>query len=206
MKNAVTFRLWQMLLGWGSVGLIYTLTDHLQHAGQIMTPSSLDRMIEFSPHAIWLYLSFFVVVPLGYLLTPLDRVRWLSRAMRLTALGSGTVYLVWPTTMVYPVDEGTTLSSIMLAALTYVDSAQNCLPSLHMALMVLAVWGVSAARRRVRTIVFILWVAAISYSILQLRRHLFLDVISGAAIALLSGWLIDVFSRSRQRARKESLQ
>ncbi|MCI3947941.1 inositol phosphorylceramide synthase [Pseudomonas syringae] len=195
-----------MLLGWGSVGLIYTLTDHLQRAGQVMATSSLDRMIAFTPHAIWLYLSFFAVVPLGYFLTPLDRVRWLSRSMRLTALGAGAAYLLWPTTMVYPVDEGTTLSSTLLAALIYVDSAQNCLPSLHMALMVLAVWGISAGRRKVRTVAFTLWVAAIAYSILQLRRHLFIDVASGAALALAAGWLVEAFGRNRQVALKRNLQ
>ncbi len=206
MNTPMMFRLWHMLLGWGSVGLIYTLTDHLQSTGQVMTPSPLDRMIAFTPHAIWLYLSFFVVVPLGYLMTPLDRVRWLSRAMRLTALGAGTVYLLWPTTMVYPVDGGTTLSSTLLAALTYVDSTQNCLPSLHMALMVLAVWGISAARRSVRTAVFIVWVAAIAYSILQLRRHLFIDVVSGAVLALVAGMLVDALGRSRPVALKGNMQ
>lgn len=206
MSNPMIFRLWHMLLGWGSVGLIYTLTDHLQRPGQVMTPSQLDQMIAFTPHAIWLYLSFFIVVPLGYLMTPLDRLRWLSRAMRLTALGAGAVYLLWPTTMLYPVDEGTTLSSTLLAALTYVDSAQNCLPSLHMALMVLAVWGISAARHTVRTLVFMLWVAGIAYSILQLRRHLLVDVVSGAVLALLAGWLIEAFHGSRQVALRGYLQ
>ncbi|MFH7397019.1 inositol phosphorylceramide synthase, partial [Pseudomonas syringae pv. tagetis] len=80
--------------------------------------------------------------------------------------------------MVYPVEEGTTLSSPLLAALTKLDSTQTCLPSLHMALMVLAVCGISAARRSARTAVFILWVAAIDYSILQLRRHLLIEVVS----------------------------
>lgn len=195
-----------MLLGWGSVGLIYTLTDHLQRAGQVITPSPLDHMIAFTPHAIWLYLSFFIVVPLGYLMTPLDRVRWLSRAMRLTALGAGAVYLLWPTTMLYPVDEGTTLSSTLLAALTYVDSTQNCLPSLHMALMVLAVWGISAARHTVRTLAFMLWVAGIAYSILQLRRHLFVDVVSGAVLALLAGWLIEALGGRRHVVLEGDLQ
>lgn len=206
MNNTVIFRLWHMLLGWGAVGVIYTLTDHLQSVGRIMTPSSLDCLIAFTPHAIWLYLSFFVVVPLGYFLTPLQRLSWLSRSMRLTAVGAGMIYLVWPTTMVYPVDEGTTLSSTLLAALIQVDSAQNCLPSLHMALIVLAVWGISAARHTARTLVFIVWGAAIAYSILQLRRHLFIDVVSGGALALAAGWLMDVFERSRQGVLRGTLQ
>ncbi|MFR0675035.1 phosphatase PAP2 family protein [Enterobacterales bacterium AW_CKDN230030176-1A_HGKHYDSX7] len=206
MSTPVMFRLWQMLLGWGSVGLVYTLTDHLQGAGRIMQPSSLDRMVAFTPHAIWLYLSFFVVVPLGYCLTPLHRVRWLSRAMRFTALGAGLVYLTWPTTMVYPVDEGATLSSTLLAALIAVDSTNNCLPSLHMALMVLAVWGIGAARRPLRTAFFLVWVAAIAYSILQLRRHLLVDVLSGAVLALAAGALSQVLEGTRGTLFKEHPQ
>ncbi|WP_434772553.1 phosphatase PAP2 family protein [Pseudomonas entomophila] len=206
MNTPVMFRLWQMLLGWGSVGLVYTLTDHWQGAGRIMQPSSLDRMVAFTPHAIWLYLSFFLVVPLGYCLTPLHRVRWLSRAMRLTALGAGLVYLAWPTTMVYPVDAGATFSSTLLAALIAVDSTNNCLPSLHMALMVLAVWGIGTAGRTRRTLFFLVWVVAIAYSILQLRRHLFIDVVSGAALALAAGWLSQAFDRTRRAVPQEDPQ
>ncbi|MFK3941451.1 inositol phosphorylceramide synthase [Pseudomonas monteilii] len=206
MNTPMMFRLWQMLLGWGAVGLVYTLTDHLQGAGRVMLPSSLDRMVAFTPHAIWLYLSFFAVVPLGYFLTPLHRVRWLSRAMRLTALGAGLVYLAWPTTMAYPVDQGVTLSSTLLAALIAVDSTNNCLPSLHMALMVLAVWGIGTARHLFRTAFFLVWVAAIAYSILQLRRHLLIDVVSGAALALAAGWLSQAWGGTRHALFKERPQ
>jgi membrane-associated phospholipid phosphatase len=197
MNNSWVFRAWHLLVGWGGVGVIYTLTDHLQGPGRLITPSLIDRLIAFNPHAIWLYLSFFIVIPMGYALAPIERVRWLSLAMRLTALGAGTVYLVWPTTLVYPLDTGTTLSSTALAALTWVDSAQNCLPSLHMALMVLAVWAIHAARRPLITCGAVLWVAAIAFSILQLRRHLLIDVLSGALLALLAGRLAERLQRAR---------
>ena len=116
------------------------------------------------------------------------------------------VYMLWPTTLAYPVDQGSTLSSAMLAFLTWVDSSQNCLPSLHMALMALAVWGISAARRTVRTALFVLWVAVIAWSILQLRRHLFIDVLSGALLAVLAGWLVKMFEESREGVLKGDLQ
>ncbi|MEE4345113.1 phosphatase PAP2 family protein [Pseudomonas alliivorans] len=206
LDRPLLFRLWHMFLGWGTVGLIYTLSGVLQGKGRVMEPSALDRMIAFSPHAVWLYMSFFIVVPLGYLLAPQDRVRWLSRSMRLTALGAGMVYMLWPTTLVYPVDQGSTLSSAMLVFLTWVDSSQNCLPSLHMALMVLAVWGISAARRTVRTVLFVLWVAVIAWSILQLRRHLFIDVLSGALLALFAGWMVQVFEKGRHGVLKGDLR
>ncbi len=201
MKSAL-FRLWHMLLGWGTVGIVYNLTDRLQGAGTLLPPSALDRAIPFNPTAIWLYLSFFLIVPAGYLLAPLPRITWLTRAMQLTALGAGAVYLLWPTTMAYPQNDGVGISAQLLAALTRVDSPQNCLPSLHMALTVLAVWALSDGEHKVRTALWMLWGAAIAFSILQLRRHLFVDLAGGALLALCAGWLALRMKTLRRRVVK----
>ncbi|HGE6662903.1 TPA: phosphatase PAP2 family protein, partial [Serratia marcescens] len=164
--------------------------------------SALDRAIPFSPTAIWLYLSFFLIVPAGYLLAPLPRIKWLTLAMQLTALGAGAVYLLWPTTMAYPQNDGVGISAQLLAALTRVDSPQNCLPSLHMALTVLAVWALSDGERKVRTALWMLWGVAIAFSILQLRRHLFVDLAGGALLALFAGWLALRMKTLRRRVVK----
>lgn len=95
----VVYRLWQMLLGWGFVGVIYHGSDRWQGAGHLLTPGWVDRAIPFSPHAIWLYLSFFLIIPLCYLLCPLNRLKWLRSTMQLSALLAGAIYLLWPTTM-----------------------------------------------------------------------------------------------------------
>ena len=200
MIKSVFPRLWQMLLGWGSVGVVYNLSDRLQGAGTVISPSLIDRLIPFSPHAIWLYLSFFLLIPSAYLLAPMERVKGLARAMQLTALGAGVVYFSWPTTMVYPFDQGTTLSSTVLSALAQVDSRQNCLPSLHMALTVLAVWAVGDGKHKVRTAFFVVWAVAIGFSILQLRRHLLIDLVSGAQLAWVVGWLVQRMGLIRYRA------
>ncbi|EPR3505893.1 phosphatase PAP2 family protein [Serratia marcescens] len=201
MKNTL-FRLGYMLLGWGTVGVVYSLTDRLQGAGTLLPLSALDRAIPFNPAAIWLYLSFFLIVPAGYLLAPLQRIKWLTLAMQLTALGAGAVYLLWPTTMAYPQNEGVGISAQLLAALTQVDSPQNCLPSLHMALTVLAVWALSDGERKVRTALWMLWGVAIAFSILQLRRHLFVDLAGGALLALFAGWLALRIKALRRRVVK----
>jgi membrane-associated phospholipid phosphatase len=203
--KTILFRLRQMLLGWGFVGVIYSSADRWQGAGHLISPAAIDRWIPFSPAAVWLYLSFFILIPLGYLLAPAHRVKWLATAMQLTALGAGAIYLLWPTTMAYPVDSGTGLSSEVLAALIGVDSAQNCLPSLHMALTVLAVWALSDRQRKVRTVLLLVWAAAIAVSILQLRRHLFVDLASGALLALLAGWLaLHIKGARRDRVKGEA--
>ncbi|MEN1181167.1 inositol phosphorylceramide synthase, partial [Pseudomonas aeruginosa] len=101
MSNSL-LRLKQMLLGWGTVGVIYNFSDYLQGEGYQLTPSIIDNLIAFSPSAVWLYLSFFFIVPLGYLSTPLCHLRWLARSMQISALVAGVFYLLWPTTMHYP--------------------------------------------------------------------------------------------------------
>jgi len=202
MMRMIAYRLWQMLLGWGLVGGVYTLTDRLQSTGTVLPPSAIDRGIPFSPTAIWLYLSFFIIVPLGYLLAPIERVKWLRAAMQLAAVGAGAIYLLWPTTLVYPQDKGDGLSSQLLAALTQVDSLQNCLPSLHMALTVLAVWALSDKQRKVRTALLLVWALAIAFSILQLRRHLLVDLVSGALLAFIAGWVVQRINSVRRDAVK----
>jgi membrane-associated phospholipid phosphatase len=108
--------------------------------------------------------------------------------MQLSALVAGSIYLLWPTTMDYPVDQANSLSSILLATLSKVDSKQNCLPSLHIALTVLAVWAAVDSQKKLRTALLMIWGLAIAFSILQLRRHLLVDLLSGAVLAVGVGY------------------
>lgn len=198
MKNGF-YRAVQLLLGWGFVGVIYHLTDNLQGAGQVITPSWIDNKIPFSASAIWAYLSFFLIIPAGYFLAPLSAVSWLARSMQVSALGAGAVYLLWPTTLVTPLDNGQGIESRLLQQLVDVDSAQNCFPSLHIALTLLAVWAIAKSRRRLTTLVFILWGAAIAFSILQLKRHLFIDLVGGVILALAAGLLVSwIMGRAKE--------
>ncbi|MCS3430705.1 phosphatase PAP2 family protein [Klebsiella sp. BIGb0407] len=199
MKNGF-YRAGQLLLGWGFVGVIYHLTDNLQSAGQVITPSWIDNKIPFSASAIWAYLSFFLIIPAGYFLAPLTAVRWLTRSMQLTALGAGLIYLLWPTTLVTPPDSGQGIESVLLKQLISVDSAQNCFPSLHVALTLLAVWAIARSRKHFLTLAFILWGGVIAFSILQLKRHLFIDLIGGVVLASGAGMLVSwVMNRQKEK-------
>lgn len=51
MSNLL-LRLKQMLLGWGTVGVIYNFSDYLQGEGYQLTPSVIDNLIAFSPSAV----------------------------------------------------------------------------------------------------------------------------------------------------------
>lgn len=186
--NHLPYRLKCLLYGWGTVGLIYLLTDRLQSEGALLPRLPIDVLIPFSPDAIWLYLSFFLIVPLSYLLAPLAQLPILTRATQLAALGSGIIYLAYPTTMLYPEFSTDSVSSILLSWLIVIDSSQNCFPSLHMTLTLLAIWSIAMRRQFWLTLINVVWAAAITFSIIQLRRHLFLDLMGGVVLAWCCGW------------------
>ncbi|HOI51807.1 MAG TPA: hypothetical protein PLN02_05475, partial [Azonexus sp.] len=128
--TSTAFRLRQMLFGWGGVGLVYNLSDRFQGPGLVLEPGFIDRLIPYSPHAVWPYLSFFLIVPLAFLTCPAGRLRWLRSAFQVAALAAGTVFMLWPTTLAYPDYSVSGLSGRLLAGLLAVDSPQNCFPSL----------------------------------------------------------------------------
>jgi len=185
-------RLGHMTLGWGGVGLIYRLTRHLQGPAMVVIPeTALDRAIAFSPDGIWMYLSFFLLIPCAYLFAEKQRLAWLSRAMLACAFLCGVVYLACPTTLNYPPVVGNSPHAAMLRQLVASDSSQNCLPSLHGALTLLAIWALMPRRGvrwttmdLVRAAFFVTWGVCIAFAVIQTRRHLALDFSAG----LLAGW------------------
>ena len=60
-------RLLHLLAGWGSVGLVYFSSDLLQGQGVLLPETAIDRAIPYTDAAIWLYLSFFILIPYAYL-------------------------------------------------------------------------------------------------------------------------------------------
>lgn len=158
-------RLLHLLAGWGSVGLVYFSSDLLQGQGVLLPETALDRAIPYSDAAIWLYLSFFILIPYAYLKADAARVRWLARAMALSALMCGVVFLLYPTTLAYPpVGDGAAWSTQALRLLQAADSTQNCLPSLHGALTLLCAWALCERRHQFRSALAIALGAAICYA------------------------------------------
>ena len=194
-------RLLHLLAGWGSVGLVYFSCDLLQGQGVLLPETALDRAIAYSDTAIWLYLSFFILIPYAYLVADAARVRWLARAMALSALACGVVFLLYPTTLAYPpVGEGNAWSTQLLRQLQAADSAQNCLPSLHGALTLLCVWALCDKRHLLRSVLTVLLGVAICYAIIALRRHVSIDLAAGLFVGIAGGMLarMQVFWTARR--------
>ncbi|MDN2708396.1 phosphatase PAP2 family protein [Janthinobacterium sp. SUN118] len=186
----LTSRLLHLLAGWGSVGLVYFSSDLLQGQGMLLPETAIDRAIAYNDAAIWLYLSFFILIPYAYLAAEAARVRWLARAMALSAIMCGAVFLLYPTTLAYPpVGEGSAWSTQALRMLQSFDSAQNCLPSLHGALTLLCVWALCDRRHLLRSVLAVVLGVAICYAIIALRRHVSIDLAAGLAVGIAGGML-----------------
>lgn len=187
MMSELPYRLRAMALGWGAVGVAYTLSGIVQGSGTFIAESALDRRILFDPSGVWIYLSFFVLIPYAYLCADIHRVPWLMRAMQVCALVCGAVFVLYPTILRYPTIDGTSVSASVLRLLEAGDSAQNCLPSLHAALTSLSVYALINQRRPWRSMLCVLWGVAIIYAIIETRRHLALDLSAGVLVALAGG-------------------
>lgn len=194
-------RLRQMAWGWGSVGLAYSLAAWLPGPGLPLAETAIDRAVSFDPRGVWLYLTFFLLVPAAYLFTDTDRLMWLRRAMQASAVAAGVLFVAFPSTLVYPAVVGTGWSEGLLRLLIAHDSARNCLPSLHAALTLLAAVALFDARRPWRSSAVLLWAGLILHSILQTRRHLAVDVSAGLLLGVVCA--VGVQRAVAARRRKE---
>ncbi|MEB3766849.1 phosphatase PAP2 family protein [Acinetobacter sp. MD2] len=185
--NKRSYRLIHLLIGWGTVGFIYQFNSLLQAKATLLHPSKIDQLIPFTPYAIWPYLSFFIIIPVSFLSAPLHRVRWMAVCFMLTSLIAGSIYLFFPTSMLSAAPIGSSIHAQLLGALMSVDTENNCLPSLHVALTLIVVLGYINQKQKVKSILMALWGGVICLSVLFLKRHLFLDLVSGACLATVVG-------------------
>ena len=185
-----------MLRGWSAVALGYFLagltTILFATRLHIMRESWLDRMVSFDPTAIWLYLSFFLIIAFAFFAGPHERIERLVRAMQICACVACCVFVIFPTSLEYPSFIGPGVSLAVLRALSWLDVRSNCLPSLHAALTTACLLTLWSKRHLFRSMLVTLWALAICLSIVQLRRHLAIDVMAGATLGATSytiAWL-----------------
>jgi membrane-associated phospholipid phosphatase len=179
-------RIMSMLIGWCAVGIIYGSTRFIPGKHWVIPELWLDQQIPFSTQGIWLYLSFFVVVHFTFLSAPLANFIPLMNAILASAVISGLVFVIFPTTLVYPEVNQQTFADQLFYWLLWIDTTQNCLPSLHAALTVVCLLALWNNQKIFLSLIYLVISLAIGFSIIQLRRHLSLDVAAGILVGILS--------------------
>lgn len=173
----------------GTVGFIavfflayFETLNHPRFPVTVMAPGPVDGWIPYQGWTVGIYFTlwFYVSLPPALLAGRAALFRYGLVAAALAAAGLG-IFALWPTKVVR---EGG-------GFLKQVDPGGNACPSMHAAYAVLsavvlhrilmhlrAPWGWRAAN--------ILWCAAILYSTLATKQHVFADLVAGSALGLVA--------------------
>jgi membrane-associated phospholipid phosphatase len=189
-------------LGMTAFFIVYfQLLRHPLHPPITVPLTAVDRLIDFRPEALPLYLSlwFYVSLAPALLINRRELASYGLAAIGLSVIGLG-IFLFWPT--VVPRPEVDWLQHPAFAFLKSVDASGNACPSLHVAFAVFtAVWFERILRQmgagRVARALNWLWCLGILYSTVAIRQHVALDVLAGAvlgaAVAVVHLRLLRVF-------------
>lgn len=166
----------------------FALLEHPQFPVTAVPWTPVDRLVAFRPWAIVPYVSLWVYVSLVpmFLLLRQELLPYLSTVCLLSVIGL-TIFLFWPTTVVQPAIDWRLYSSVDF--LKTVAPSGNACPSMHVAFSVLtALWLQRLLKRMAAPAILrwinVIWCLFILWSTMALKQHLVLDVVAGAALAL----------------------
>lgn len=179
--------------------------------------TAIDELIPFYAPAMLIYASLWFYVPLApaLLLGLRELLVYGCWIVGLCVCGL-LIFYFWPTTLAPPrIDRGDQWGFDILRG---VDAAANACPSLHVATAAFSFYWFDRVWHEMRAGVYLraanlFWFAAIAYSTLATKQHVFVDVVAGFALgtafALASLWFAhrgarwtswEAYQLARQRA------
>jgi membrane-associated phospholipid phosphatase len=176
------------------------LLNHPAYPTRVMPLTVVDDWVSFHPAALIPYCSLWIYVSLAPAL--LDKWWELKRYIVVTAGLSFSGFLsfyFFPTAVPSPGIDWAEYPAI--AFLKESDDAGNACPSLHVAFsvysgLILAYLWAKAGGRFIGQTLNALWALVIIHSTMATKQHVFLDVVFGAILGILGGWLIVIWLRS----------
>lgn len=165
----------------------FTIQHHLVFAAALVPLTPIDRIAPFFQPAIYIYVSFYLLLLLPLLLGRDERdLRQMALGFGWIVCVSHVLFFVWPTAIPSLISSGP-VTDPLLRLISAADRNLNACPSLHASLAVYC--GLCSARllgTRGRRAALWLWVSLILASTLVARRHVALDLFAGAALALVA--------------------
>ena len=159
----------------------------------VMPITLLDRLIDFQPLAMPLYLSLWVYVSLPPALLATRRELYgYGTAMAGTCLAGLIVFYFWPTAVPAANIDWAQYPSVDF--LKNLDAAGNAFPSLHVATAVFSGIWLHHLLRRFGAPLWILslngmWCVGIVYSTIATRQHVAVDALAGLVLGGLAAYL-----------------
>lgn len=165
----------------------YYLVGHIPFRSiTTLAPTAIDRAVPFSVRWTGVYISLYLLLPFAWLI-PTRTMLWrYASGMLLMCAVACTTFVLFPIAGPRPaVAPANALYSFVLM----LDNSLNCLPSLHVSLVVYTMGflmiSIMGRLRRPMLLVFCIWSLLIIYSTLATKQHYVVDVVSGALL----GWL-----------------
>jgi hypothetical protein len=152
----------------------------------VMEPTAIDRAIPFVEGTSWIYLSYFLLLPIAVIAIPTSRdMNRFALDVAFIAILSSLVFMFYPTAVERPSGPATDLAYRLVLA---VDAPTNACPSLHASLglysalwchRLLAGWRAAWLWRAGLWA----WTTGILYATLALRQHVLADLLAGGSLA-----------------------
>jgi membrane-associated phospholipid phosphatase len=180
---------WKLFLAlalnlWFYVPYCFLQRHHFLVPAQI-PQTFIDRLIPFSDKAVWVYLSLFLLMPIGPLLMR-SRRQLFRYGLGIFLIGAVAylVFIVWPTSCPRPDPKGTIAAYRLV---TMFDSPLHAFPSLHAAFAVFSALCTAQVFRELRTPILWqvgvgCWTVLILLATLVTKQHMLADMIAGSAL------------------------
>ena len=146
---------------------------------------------------LWVYLSIYLLMPLGPVLMPHWRqlLRYAAGIMLISLLAD-MIFVFWPT--IYP-RPGAAETTLAYRLLVRVDNPFHAFPSFHAAFAVYSAFCAGLVRREMRLLAaweagVWLWTALILFATLATKQHMFADIVAGSALG--GAAFVCVFNRA----------
>ncbi|MCA9771768.1 MAG: phosphatase PAP2 family protein [Myxococcales bacterium] len=163
-----------------------------------------ETSLPFIPAFIYVYCVPFVMIGVAMFACPLADRRLFHRVvgtLTLNVVISFFCFLTMPTQMFYRAElpaEPTSLSLAMVQWFYGTDRPNNCFPSMHVSLMVIAAWALSAIWPRHRWLYWTLTVGVMA-SVVLVKQHYIADAVAGFALGTALHWMF-IRPATRERA------
>jgi membrane-associated phospholipid phosphatase len=190
-------------------GAAYGATDWIAglHAWRVPVHLALERSIPLVPGAAWPYTSLYLLLALlPFALREREELDAFVRELRWILAVACALFLLVPAEVAHAPAVAPGASGALLAFADRLNLDHNLVPSLHVALAVASARVVAGRLRIAGAVLAWLWALSIAAATVLTHQHHLLDVVAGAALALLAPRLARTGGGprgGRQRGRME---
>lgn len=166
---------------------------------KIIALTKVDYYVK--PHflAVWVYLSFFLLLFLTVYLSEKKNRKLFIKLIIINSVISLIVFIFYPTFIVdndyYMLQKDNPISFKVLSFIIDADVRSNCFPSLHIANSLLATVFLFRIKNKFVTLISSVWFCLIAWSVLSTGQHYFYDILGGISLSILSYYGFKYFEK-----------